>query len=65
MDGFVLSALIGVALIIAAVFAVDWLARWDRKRAARKVHVPEFRPRRDEPRAITRITKDQLDWEIN
>lgn len=65
MSILVLSAVIGAALIIAAVLAVLWFDGWDRKRSVREPLVPEFTPRRDTPRAITRITRDQLDWEIN
>jgi hypothetical protein len=64
MFEFFLSAVVGVAVICALFLAVLRLLERSWKSGPRPL-VAEFNARRDEPRAITRIRKEHLDWEIN
>lgn len=51
-------------IIMAALAANFTMSRIARRRASRLPAVPEFVPRQQKPRAITRVHKDNLTWEI-
>lgn len=54
-----------IGLIITAALALNLtLSRLARRRGSPNFAVPEFTPRQQKPRAITRIHKDNLTWEI-
>ena len=59
----VMGFLIGF-LIMAALALNLTMSRLARRRAKRPFAAPEFTPRQQKSRAITRIHKDNLTWEI-
>lgn len=62
MNFTLLAGLAGIALIVALTL---WLIdRHGKRRAQYEPDLPTFEPRQDPPRARTRISKDNLTWEI-
>lgn len=59
----ILSAIVVCAVLIAALIALYFIMRrrpgdiWDWTEDA-------YEPRQDAPRAVTRITSNQIEWEI-
>ena len=54
-----------IGLVMASGMAVNFvMARARRRRKTRTFVVPDFTPRLQKPRAITRLRKENLTWEI-
>lgn len=53
-----------IGFVLLAIGLINFIAARMRRRRPRPVVMPEFAPRHLKPRAVTRLRKENLTWEI-